>query len=208
MRSLQRMFQSFRRDCLHMRHAALSRPGTHFSALDSQDGRCGLPLPTGHSARGRCLPQLAHATSVQAAERSSPATATPAVTVQEIEDRLGQLSHVPLVRVLVAGKRLDALTSSAGSPHPRTSTVLASKRDLERPAADWSALQVSTAPAVVVVISGPSGVGKDAVVNALKKARPDLHFVVTATSRCVDHCNIGFLAEQAASSKQSFSGSF
>ncbi|KAK9812290.1 hypothetical protein WJX73_010099 [Symbiochloris irregularis] len=42
---------------------------------------------------------------------------------------------------------------------------------------------VPAAPPVVVVISGPSGVGKDAVVHALKQARPDLHFVVTATSR-------------------------
>ena len=34
-----------------------------------------------------------------------------------------------------------------------------------------------------VVISGPSGVGKDAVIKALQASRPDLHFVVTATSR-------------------------
>ncbi|BDA45898.1 Guanylate kinase [Coccomyxa sp. Obi] len=36
---------------------------------------------------------------------------------------------------------------------------------------------------VKVVISGPSGVGKDAVIKALQASRPDLHFVVTATSR-------------------------
>lgn len=35
----------------------------------------------------------------------------------------------------------------------------------------------------VIVISGPSGVGKDAVVARLKAERPNLHFVVTATSR-------------------------
>lgn len=35
-----------------------------------------------------------------------------------------------------------------------------------------------------MVISGPSGVGKDAVIKALQASRPDLHFVVTATSRC------------------------
>lgn len=46
-------------------------------------------------------------------------------------------------------------------------------------------MQVPTAPPVVVVISGPSGVGKDAVVHALKQEQPDLHFVVTATSRYV-----------------------
>lgn len=38
---------------------------------------------------------------------------------------------------------------------------------------------------MVVVISGPSGVGKDAVVAKLKEARSDLYFVVTATSRSV-----------------------
>ena len=37
---------------------------------------------------------------------------------------------------------------------------------------------------IVLVISGPSGVGKDAVLKALRGARPDLYFVVTATSRC------------------------
>lgn len=37
--------------------------------------------------------------------------------------------------------------------------------------------------AVVVVISGPSGVGKDAVIKKLQEVRPDLYFVVTATSR-------------------------
>ena len=38
-----------------------------------------------------------------------------------------------------------------------------------------------------VVISGPSGVGKDAVIKALQASRPDLHFVVTATSRHARH---------------------
>ena len=37
---------------------------------------------------------------------------------------------------------------------------------------------------LVVVISGPSGVGKDAVIKQLKHECPGLHFVVTATSRC------------------------
>eukprot|EP00884_Botryococcus_braunii_P011042 jgi/Botrbrau1/1993/Bobra.0052s0035.1 len=38
-------------------------------------------------------------------------------------------------------------------------------------------------PPIVIVISGPSGVGKDAVIKALQASRPDLHFVITATSR-------------------------
>ncbi|CAN7107709.1 unnamed protein product [Brassica rapa subsp. narinosa] len=36
---------------------------------------------------------------------------------------------------------------------------------------------------LIIVISGPSGVGKDAVINKLREAREHLHFVVTATSR-------------------------
>ncbi len=36
---------------------------------------------------------------------------------------------------------------------------------------------------MLVVISGPSGIGKDAVVNALKKHNPNTHFVITMTDR-------------------------
>ena len=36
---------------------------------------------------------------------------------------------------------------------------------------------------LLVVISGPSGVGKDAVVRTLQRRQNSLHFVVTATSR-------------------------
>ncbi|KAL3626202.1 Guanylate kinase 3, chloroplastic [Castilleja foliolosa] len=36
---------------------------------------------------------------------------------------------------------------------------------------------------LIIVISGPSGVGKDSVIKKLREIREDLHFVVTATSR-------------------------
>lgn len=36
---------------------------------------------------------------------------------------------------------------------------------------------------LVIVVSGPSGVGKDSVVRKLQEVSTDLHFVVTATSR-------------------------
>eukprot|EP00268_Persea_americana_P017052 TRINITY_DN18159_c0_g1_i1.p1 TRINITY_DN18159_c0_g1~~TRINITY_DN18159_c0_g1_i1.p1 ORF type:complete len:293 (-),score=46.83 TRINITY_DN18159_c0_g1_i1:447-1325(-) len=36
---------------------------------------------------------------------------------------------------------------------------------------------------LVIVISGPSGVGKDAVIKRLREVRDGIHFVVTATSR-------------------------
>lgn len=36
---------------------------------------------------------------------------------------------------------------------------------------------------LIVVISGPSGVGKDAVIKRLREVRENIHFVVTATTR-------------------------
>ncbi len=36
---------------------------------------------------------------------------------------------------------------------------------------------------LLVVISGPSGVGKDSVVKRMRERNPELHFVVTATTR-------------------------
>lgn len=36
---------------------------------------------------------------------------------------------------------------------------------------------------LLIVISGPSGVGKDSVVNTMKEHKMDFHFVVTATTR-------------------------
>ena len=43
--------------------------------------------------------------------------------------------------------------------------------------------QVPPHAPLVLVVSGPSGVGKDAAIQALHRARPGLRFVVTATSR-------------------------
>ena len=36
---------------------------------------------------------------------------------------------------------------------------------------------------LLIVISGPSGIGKDAVVGLLRKTNPDTHFVITVNSR-------------------------
>lgn len=44
-------------------------------------------------------------------------------------------------------------------------------------------MQVPAAAPSVVIICGPSGVGKDAVLAKLKEVHPELHFIVTATSR-------------------------
>ncbi|KAL6185869.1 hypothetical protein ACLB2K_041992 [Fragaria x ananassa] len=45
-----------------------------------------------------------------------------------------------------------------------------------------SPLSPSPSP-LIIVISGPSGVGKDAVIKKLRDVNPNLHFVVTVTSR-------------------------
>lgn len=46
-------------------------------------------------------------------------------------------------------------------------------------------MQFGTQPAnpLLIVISGPSGIGKDAVVGLLRKTNPDTHFVITMNSR-------------------------
>ncbi len=48
-----------------------------------------------------------------------------------------------------------------------------------------SAPSLPPPPPLVLVVSGPSGVGKDAALAALRARRPDLRFVVTATSRAM-----------------------
>jgi len=53
--------------------------------------------------------------------------------------------------------------------------------NLERELGEFSITPQHTDRAVVTVISGPSGVGKDAAIRALQETRPDIHFVVTAT---------------------------
>jgi len=42
---------------------------------------------------------------------------------------------------------------------------------------------VGTAPPLLVVLSGPSGVGKDAVMNRMKERGVAMHYTVTATTR-------------------------
>ncbi|MBN1180610.1 MAG: guanylate kinase [Anaerolineae bacterium] len=40
---------------------------------------------------------------------------------------------------------------------------------------------------LLIVVSGPAGVGKDALVKELRKVGPPLHFVITATDRAPRH---------------------
>ena len=43
---------------------------------------------------------------------------------------------------------------------------------------------------LVVILTGPSGVGKDAALNELKKMDRPWHYVVTATTRPIRHNEI------------------
>ncbi|KAI3459336.1 hypothetical protein Pfo_015999 [Paulownia fortunei] len=70
-------------------------------------------------------------------------------------------------------------------PHPETAGRAEVFRALEASLGTIFSSQpiVPNPDPLIIVISGPSGVGKDAVIKRLREVREDLHFVVTATSR-------------------------
>lgn len=70
-------------------------------------------------------------------------------------------------------------------PHPESASPAEVFRALEASLGSSFSSQpiVPNANPLIIVISGPSGVGKDAVIKRLREVREDLHFVVTATSR-------------------------
>ena len=133
----------------------------------------------------------------------------PADMWQAVEEQLGPLSEAPTVR----GRGLHGITHSSSNWTIQTQSRAVDSYECAGACfvAGWglsctggserhcscrlacscctescSAFtpQVPALQPLVVVISGPSGVGKDAVIKALQAARPNLHFVVTATSRC------------------------
>ncbi|KAL6188699.1 hypothetical protein ACLB2K_040090 [Fragaria x ananassa] len=84
---------------------------------------------------------------------SSPKCPTPAAPIPDLD----KSSRSDLLRALESSLG-SAFSSSPLSPSPSPSPL-------------------------IIVISGPSGVGKDAVIKKLRDVNPNLHFVVTATSR-------------------------
>ncbi len=130
----------------------------------AEAARCCAALP--RAWRARLAPARPCGCRAHSASQTlrPPRTAAPADMWQAVEEQLGPLSRAPTVR---------------GRMTPRRARPAAAPSGLSARAG----AQVPELQPLVVVVSGPSGVGKDAVIKALQAARPDLHFVVTATSR-------------------------
>lgn len=132
------------------------------------------------------------ATQPLAPPQPSPECAENDAVIQHIESVLGPLETKPLVRSGAGESRVaPACVCGWGIGHRQGKEGLAyAAHPTQRsPATALSPVmhgvpQAPPANPVVIVISGPSGVGKDAVLLRLKDLRPDLYFVVTATSRC------------------------
>lgn len=91
----------------------------------------------------------------------------------------------------VVAAESNAVAPPHAHPHPHAHTAAISEAEVGLMAELEDALgfPLSLAPQspapkpLVIVISGPSGVGKDAVIKKLQHTRGDIHFVVTATTR-------------------------
>ncbi|KAM3290328.1 guanylate kinase 2, chloroplastic/mitochondrial [Capsicum chacoense] len=70
-------------------------------------------------------------------------------------------------------------------PHPESADKAELYRALEAAVGSpFSSDALAPEPhPLIIVVSGPSGVGKDAVINRLREVRENIHFVVTATTR-------------------------
>ncbi|CAM6087884.1 unnamed protein product [Calypogeia fissa] len=82
-----------------------------------------------------------------------------------------------------------AVPHGHSSPHAHQVAISEAEVGLMAELEDALGFPLSLAPQrpapkpLVIVISGPSGVGKDAVIKKLQHTRGDIHFVVTATTR-------------------------
>ncbi|XP_024381231.1 guanylate kinase 3, chloroplastic isoform X2 [Physcomitrium patens] len=109
--------------------------------------------------------------------------------------RASKASDASTVCVESSGRSLEWLASKtpirsyASSADAMNATVSSSKsqvlKELEKVLGSPLDTQPQAPPPnpLVVVISGPSGVGKDAVIKRLQEIRNEIHFVVTATTR-------------------------
>jgi hypothetical protein len=116
---------------------------------------------------------------------SSVAPVDPAVAdmLAQLESKIGALDHGPMVRLGEWRCCSAEQQPQVATPPPHPSSRPA-RRSTPRPPPPRPRRQVPHPRPRVVVISGSSGVGKDSVIAELRRMRPDLHFVITATSRC------------------------
>ena len=111
---------------------------------------------------------------------SSSSSAATAVTPLLLSSDKRRRAHSTVFRTAAASSSASTVPSSSSS----TDDIL---KDVE----ERLGVTLSEDPTVppphpaVIVISGPSGVGKDAVIRRLQELRPELHMVVTATSRAM-----------------------
>ncbi|WOH05595.1 hypothetical protein DCAR_0625014 [Daucus carota subsp. sativus] len=103
------------------------------------------------------------------------------------------LNFKPYVPNSLTQKSVSSICSMSGSRRPVSVPIpdveKADKLELYRALESSLGTPFSSQPflpnpsPLIIVISGPSGVGKDAVIKRLRQVRQNLHFVVTATSR-------------------------
>ncbi|KAK4266429.1 hypothetical protein QN277_027351 [Acacia crassicarpa] len=140
---------------------SLSRPDLHQRYLLSISYRhfqntCALPVPTLISPSETC--SVERFQDIQIFRRFS------SLYSQKAHSRRHPSVSIPAVNRAGRSELLRSLESSLGSSFSSNS-LLPNPNPL------------------IIVISGPSGVGKYTVIKKLKETREDLHFVVTATSR-------------------------
>ncbi|OAY73017.1 guanylate kinase 2, chloroplastic/mitochondrial [Ananas comosus] len=95
-------------------------------------------------------------------------------------------SSAPPLMASDAARTEDARRAPfAPLPNSTTADKVELYRSLESAlGSNFSSEPISPTPhPLIIVISGPSGVGKDAVIKRLREVREGIHFVVTATSR-------------------------
>jgi guanylate kinase len=123
------------------------------------------PSPTALAAPGGC------------ASRGLSASSSSALSSRSLTPRVPP----PAARLAARAARFSAAASADGDASDATAAIRAVEERLGVTLCETPT--VPSAPPVVVVISGPSGVGKDAVLQRLLDQRPELSMVVTATDR-------------------------